>query len=164
VGEYFDATGLAHGYLQIGNQFTTVDDPAAVQGDFVNGNNDPGQLVGGYIDAAGLEHGFLATPTQNNSASAATGLASNGAGENVSDPNALVTNVLLPPAPPSSPTGGFSMEGANHSSVISTGDSVNGPMTQTTLQGAPARTATTDSGTVDRRMLSDGFAVGAAEE
>src|SRR5262249_34829678 len=53
------------GYIQIGNQFTTVDDPAGNppgQGTFVNGINDLGQLVGVYLDATGLNHGFLAIP------------------------------------------------------------------------------------------------------
>jgi hypothetical protein len=62
VGGYFDAAGLSHSYLQIGNQFNTVVVPGAVLGDFANGINDPGQIVGDYIDSTGLEHGFLAIP------------------------------------------------------------------------------------------------------
>jgi probable HAF family extracellular repeat protein len=61
---------LVHGYVQVGNRYTTVDDPAAAQGDFVNGINDLGQLVGGYFDATGLEHAFLASPGQDDAASA----------------------------------------------------------------------------------------------
>ena len=78
VGGYFDATGLGHGYLQIGNQYTKVDDPAGVQGNFANGINDAGQIVGDYVDATGLEHGYLATPLQGDfsSVQVATSLAS----------------------------------------------------------------------------------------
>src|SRR5215831_18687086 len=95
VGGYFDATGLVHGYIQIGNQFTTVDDSAGNppgQGSFINGNDDLGQLVGGYVDATGLEHGFLATPSQGNSARAAT---SGGGSESVFGTNLILSSSLM---------------------------------------------------------------------
>ena len=69
VGSYMDG-GLTHGFVYnwVTEQLTTVDDPNAtlagdttfnVQGTFVNGINDKGQLVGFYGDAV---NGFLANP------------------------------------------------------------------------------------------------------
>jgi probable HAF family extracellular repeat protein len=70
VGSYSDANGVWHGFLLSGGQYTTLDDPDVgqtfnfeVQGTFLTGINDSGQIVGYYGDTTGY-HAFLATPLQ----------------------------------------------------------------------------------------------------
>lgn len=63
VGYYFDNIGNAHGFLLIGGQYITLNDPNAgtqsVQGTFPLGINAFGQIVGEYVDAQFHMHGFL---------------------------------------------------------------------------------------------------------
>jgi hypothetical protein len=71
-GYYFDAAGVAHGYLRYTNgTFKTIDFPGAsmVQpkgggsaGTAVNGLNDFGEISGHYFDQSYNEHGFVLTP------------------------------------------------------------------------------------------------------
>jgi probable HAF family extracellular repeat protein len=60
VGEYDDP--VAHAFLAVGANFTTLDFPDATDtGAF--GINSAGQIVGNYDTADGSRHGFLAQPT-----------------------------------------------------------------------------------------------------
>jgi VCBS repeat-containing protein len=67
VGTYF-ANGTRHAFLLGGNltitgtNYTTIDDPAATNGN-AQGINDSGQIVGNYNDSGGDSHGFLLTGT-----------------------------------------------------------------------------------------------------
>jgi hypothetical protein len=60
VGQFSDATGMAHGYVDQGGTFTTIDVPGAsstgVQGLNNRTNRD---IVGWYVDASGAVHGFV---------------------------------------------------------------------------------------------------------
>jgi hypothetical protein len=62
VGLYFDSSGTAHGFVDNGGTFTTVDypGPGPVGIQYVKGA-DGANLVGDYIDSTGV-HGYLATP------------------------------------------------------------------------------------------------------
>jgi len=61
VGTYTDAAGVTHGFLAVGNQFTSVDFPGA-DVTICWGINNAGRIVGNY-SAGALRAGFLATPT-----------------------------------------------------------------------------------------------------
>lgn len=61
VGLYFDADGAAHGFLQAGKTFTTIDYPGAVT-TTVWGINNSGQMVGSHYGSDGIPHGYMATP------------------------------------------------------------------------------------------------------
>jgi hypothetical protein len=57
----------AHGFVERGGKYVTLDDPNAIPGTTnINGINILGQVVGYYLDKEGLERGFLATPTNAN--------------------------------------------------------------------------------------------------
>ena len=162
VGGYFDASGLPHGYIQVGNQFTTVDDPAGNppgQGSFVDGINNPGQLVGGYFDATGLEHGFLASPANDDSASVrvAASSASRSSPENTLGPNTLLTNLLIPPSPPSSLVGGSAVRGSDGLGVSSNGGNATVPIVQSTPAGMQVAPASTDGGGSADQPAFDGM-------
>ncbi|HEX4261335.1 MAG TPA: PEP-CTERM sorting domain-containing protein [Acetobacteraceae bacterium] len=58
VGDYIDANGLMHGFLDNGNVFTTLD-PAGSGGTTANGINDQGQIVGFYLSGDNTV-GFIA--------------------------------------------------------------------------------------------------------
>jgi hypothetical protein len=59
VGDYFDTTGLPHGFILKGKTVTTVNDPKGLaticQGISPNG----GAVVGYYINSMGKNFGFL---------------------------------------------------------------------------------------------------------
>jgi hypothetical protein len=59
VGQYADSSGVSHGYLQKGDNFTTIDVPfsGAVSTD-AEGITNSGEIVG-YWDDASTSHGFL---------------------------------------------------------------------------------------------------------
>jgi len=60
VGYYFDANGIAHGYvLNHAGTYTTVDDPLAVNGTYISGIYGD-TLAGWYFDANNKKHGFIA--------------------------------------------------------------------------------------------------------
>jgi probable HAF family extracellular repeat protein len=59
VGYFYDATGLAHGYLYDNGTYTTLDDPLGTDGTFALDINDAGQIVGQYFDNMHGQHGFL---------------------------------------------------------------------------------------------------------
>src|SRR6185312_17161730 len=61
VGLFFDQNGIAHGYLASGADYTTIDDPEALDGTMAIGLNDVGQITGHYYDASHQAHGFLET-------------------------------------------------------------------------------------------------------
>jgi probable HAF family extracellular repeat protein len=67
AGTYF-ADGTRHAFLLGGNltitgsNYTTIDDPAATNGN-AQGINDSGRIVGNYNDNGGASHGFLLTGT-----------------------------------------------------------------------------------------------------
>ena len=160
VGGYFDASGLPHGYIQVGNQFTTVDDPAGNppgQGSFVNGINNPGQLVGGYVDATGLEHGFLANPANGDSARVATSSASRSSPENALGPNGLLTNLLIPPSPPSSLVGGSEVKGHDGLGMSSNGGNATVPIVPSTPAGMQVAPASTHGGGSAEQPALDGM-------
>jgi uncharacterized membrane protein len=50
----------AHGFLDSGGTYTTLDDPsAAIVGTFATGINASGQIVGYYDDSSDVYHSFL---------------------------------------------------------------------------------------------------------
>ncbi len=59
VGDYFDAGGAMHGYLDVGGAFTSFD-PTGSTATTANGINDNGQIVGFFVDANDNTIGFLA--------------------------------------------------------------------------------------------------------
>ena len=59
VGDYFDAGGAMHGYLDVGGAFTSFD-PTGSTATTANGINDNGQIVGFFVDANDNTVGFLA--------------------------------------------------------------------------------------------------------
>lgn len=60
VGEYMDADGNYHGYLQNGSKFTVFDYPGATLTTAWS-INDRGQITGRYVDGVGGKYGFLAS-------------------------------------------------------------------------------------------------------
>jgi probable HAF family extracellular repeat protein len=58
VGWYFDSNGNIHGFLLSRGQYTTLDDPSAVNGTVPQGINDRGQIVGWHHDTSEAPHGF----------------------------------------------------------------------------------------------------------
>jgi len=60
VGYYQDASGVYHGFLKIGDHFTTVDVPfAGASGSFLYAINNLDEMVGAYLDASGFPHGVI---------------------------------------------------------------------------------------------------------
>jgi hypothetical protein len=64
------------GFIYDGGTWTPFNDPLGVEGTYLFGINDEGDIVGTYLDAQGNEHAFVATPTPEPAALAlfATGL------------------------------------------------------------------------------------------
>jgi probable HAF family extracellular repeat protein len=58
VGHFQDAGSIFHGFLKNGDQFTTIDAPAALS-TFAIDINDGGEIVGFYLDTTGTPHGFV---------------------------------------------------------------------------------------------------------
>jgi len=58
-GYYWDAQGLAHGFLDQHGAYATIDDPLGVGGTFLTGINDEGTIVGYYEDSVNVDHGFV---------------------------------------------------------------------------------------------------------
>jgi hypothetical protein len=71
AGSYEDASGVWHGFVDDGGNFSTVDDPLGAGGTHLAGINDAGTLIGSYVDANGLTNGFEATGTVREPASIA---------------------------------------------------------------------------------------------
>jgi uncharacterized membrane protein len=65
VGQYIDDTTY-HGFLKVGNTFTSIDYPGATL-TTAWGINSAGQMVGNWVDSSGATHGWLAAQpnTQN---------------------------------------------------------------------------------------------------
>ncbi len=62
AGEYWDTSGVDHGFLRAPNgSFTTIDVPGTAQVTSVASNNAAGVITGSYTDADGVSHGFLRT-------------------------------------------------------------------------------------------------------
>jgi probable HAF family extracellular repeat protein len=64
VGGFSDASGVTHGFLLSGGQYTTLDDPSAGSGGVQQGTvpiaiNSAGQITGWFEDANSVLHGFL---------------------------------------------------------------------------------------------------------
>ncbi len=63
LGDYQDAAGTYHGFVDNHGKFTTLDYPGAGtgfnQGTVVDGVNNLGVIVGSYTGADNLQHGFL---------------------------------------------------------------------------------------------------------
>ncbi len=66
VGYYYDGNSQAHGFTYTGSftsingsAFTTLDDPFGVNGTFITGVNNIGDIVGTYLDANFDLHGFI---------------------------------------------------------------------------------------------------------
>jgi hypothetical protein len=57
AGAYQDSSGLIHGYLADGDDFTTIDFPGATE-TVATASNNSGTVVGTYADATGQFHGF----------------------------------------------------------------------------------------------------------
>lgn len=58
VGQYHDAGGKTHGFLDDSGTFTTIDYPGSA-GTIANGINDDGTIAGTYTEANGSTHGFV---------------------------------------------------------------------------------------------------------
>jgi hypothetical protein len=58
VGDYHDASGKIHGFLNVGDNYTSFDYPGGIYTQ-AYGINDSGQIVGDYGDASHKIHGFL---------------------------------------------------------------------------------------------------------
>jgi uncharacterized membrane protein len=58
-GFYNDASGKAHGFVDVDGVFITIDDPLGTGRTEVEGINNNDQVVGFYIDGTGQVHGFL---------------------------------------------------------------------------------------------------------
>ena len=62
VGTYMDSGGMTHGFLAVGDTFTSIDYPGA-KTTSAWGINSAGQIVGNHIDPESTtSHGFLAQP------------------------------------------------------------------------------------------------------
>jgi probable HAF family extracellular repeat protein len=60
VGHYYDNAGNAHGFLETGGEYVTIDDPfAGTKGTFPKEVNNHGQVVGVYYDQTGAQHAFI---------------------------------------------------------------------------------------------------------
>jgi len=60
VGEYYDASGNFHGFLQVGRSFTSIDYPGAEGLTSTWGINIFGLIVGNHYDSEGMAHGYVA--------------------------------------------------------------------------------------------------------
>jgi hypothetical protein len=62
VGQYYDSSGVGHGYERSGGKFTTLDVPfAGATGTFPQSINNSGEVVGCWADSADNSHGFTLT-------------------------------------------------------------------------------------------------------
>jgi probable HAF family extracellular repeat protein len=61
VTGWFEDINGAHGFVEIGGSYNTLDAPSVSGGTYAYGINDNGEVVGYYSNSSGL-HGFLATP------------------------------------------------------------------------------------------------------
>jgi hypothetical protein len=59
VGYFQDSSGVVHGYLKTGSNFTTLDAPGANGLTSAQGINNLGVVTGYYVDAAGNDNGYL---------------------------------------------------------------------------------------------------------
>jgi len=60
VGQYFDNSGAAHGYILNGKKLTTLDDPNGTSSDAISVNpNGSIAVAGSYINSTGKQEGFL---------------------------------------------------------------------------------------------------------
>lgn len=64
AGEYFDASGVVHGFTELRGVFTPVEDPAGTEGTDLTGISNLGVVVGFYIDSSGNSHGFELSPAR----------------------------------------------------------------------------------------------------
>ncbi len=64
AGSYEDGSGLWHGFVDDGGNFSTLDDPLGAGGTHLTGINAAGQVVGSYVDANGISNGFAADPVR----------------------------------------------------------------------------------------------------
>ncbi len=60
IGNYTDAAGQNHGFLDTAGAITTFD-PTGSVGTYPTGINASGQITGAYTDTAGIDHGFVDT-------------------------------------------------------------------------------------------------------
>jgi hypothetical protein len=63
AGEYFDASGVVHGFTEQHGVFTPVQDPAGTEGTDLTGISNLGVVVGFYLDSTGT-HGFELNPAR----------------------------------------------------------------------------------------------------
>jgi len=80
VGDYVDAGGVMHGFLDNAGAFTMLD-PTGSTATTINGINDLGTVVGFYVNAAGATIGTIGTaavPEPASLALLATGLIGRG--------------------------------------------------------------------------------------
>jgi hypothetical protein len=66
-GNYFDASGVSHGFVRSKQGAITTFDPpgtgtASGQGTWANDINPAGAITGYYLDANNVYHGYLRTP------------------------------------------------------------------------------------------------------
>ena len=59
VGYFQDSSGVTHGYLKTGSNFTTLDAPGASGTTSAQGINNLGVVTGYYLDAAGNANGYI---------------------------------------------------------------------------------------------------------
>ena len=56
---YYNAGGIYKGFIYAGGSYTSIDDPAGVNGTAVGGISNSGTVVGSYYDAQSASHGFV---------------------------------------------------------------------------------------------------------
>jgi probable HAF family extracellular repeat protein len=66
AGGYIDSTGIQHGFVLDGKNFTSFDYPGAVGVTTAEGINDNGQVAGLYTDSGGNRHAFEYTVSTGN--------------------------------------------------------------------------------------------------
>jgi len=59
VGGYYDASGVAHGFLKDGETYTSFEVPGTGNSTGANQINNKGEIVGGWNDASGNIHGYV---------------------------------------------------------------------------------------------------------
>jgi hypothetical protein len=61
TGDYNDASGVSHGFVEAGSEVVSFDPPDST-GTYPSGINDQGTISGTYADAGGALHGFVRSP------------------------------------------------------------------------------------------------------
>ena len=63
AGGYYDAGGVAHGFLKDGESYTTFEVPGTGNSTGASQINNQGEIAGGWNDASGYLHGYVRSAT-----------------------------------------------------------------------------------------------------